>query len=324
MTRLAFDNSIFDETSGVRVRTHDFTVFTITSALKLGAPLPLPAGVFATGAKLEQLASGFSNIAGLTTDEGGHLYFTDAAMHRIYRWNADERKADLLTEAVKTPMAAGVASDGSLLVQDYSKSVFAVDTKTGEAKKIDAASTPVSGTNLMLPVGFHNSMKTLAMQMERRGVVYAVPSNMAIVADVTNEPRGYYYAQGTTDAILAGGNWQPELQASQWKLFHVGDEHLAVSEEDDAVYRVKLDSLEHVTAAEFASRAGSSVVTDAAGNVFVAGGQLYIYSADGEQIGVVEIPERPSSLAFGGADKKTLYIGARGSLFSIHTAAAGR
>jgi sugar lactone lactonase YvrE len=79
-----------------------------------------------------------------------------------------------------------------------------------------------------------------------------------------------------------------------------------------------------VTATEFAPRAGSSVVTDAAGNVYVAGGQLYIYSADGKQIGVVEIPERPSSLAFGGADKKTLYIGARGSLFSMQTAAAGR
>ncbi len=324
MTRLAFDNSIFDQTSGVRVRAHDFTVFTINPDLKVGAPLPLPAGVFASGANLEQLASGFSNIAGLTTDENGKLYFTDAAMHKIYRWNADEKKADLLTEAVKTPMAAGVASDGSLLVQDYSKSVFGVDTKTGEAKKIDAASTPVSGTNLMLPVGFHNSMKTLAMQMERRGVVYAVPSNMAIVADVTNEPRGYYYAPGTTDAIMAGGNWQPELQASQWRLFHVGDEHLAASEEDDTVYRLKLDSLEHATATEFAPRAGSSVVTDAAGNVYVAGGQLYIYNAGGKQIGVVEIPERPSSLAFGGADKKTLYIGARGSLFSMQTSVAGQ
>ena len=56
MTRLAFDNSIFDQTSGVRVRTHDFTVFTLNSEVKPGAPLPLPAGVFAAGAKLEQLA----------------------------------------------------------------------------------------------------------------------------------------------------------------------------------------------------------------------------------------------------------------------------
>ena len=324
MTRLAFDNSVFDQTSGVRVRTHDFTVFTMKSDLKVGAPLPLPAGVFAPGAKLQQLASGFSNIAGLTTDDGGHLYFTDAAMHLIYRWNAETNKAEVLTDKVDTPMAAGVASDGSLLVQDYSRSVFGVDTKTGEAKKIEAASAPLSETSLMLPVGFHNSMETLKQQMERRGVIYARPSNMAIVAVVKDEARGFFYAPGTTNAIMAGGNWQPMLQASQWRLFRLGDEHLAASEEDDTLYRLRLDSLEHATATEFAPRGGSSVVTDAAGNVYVAEGQLYIYDASGRQIGAVEIPERPASLAFGGADKKTLFIGARGSLFSLQTAAAGR
>jgi hypothetical protein len=37
MTRLAFDNSVFDRSSGVRVRTHDFTVFTLNSELNSGA-----------------------------------------------------------------------------------------------------------------------------------------------------------------------------------------------------------------------------------------------------------------------------------------------
>jgi len=324
MTRLAFDNSLFDRTSGVRVRVHDFTVFTLNSTVKVGAPLPLPADVFAAGARLEQLASGFSNLSGLTVDDAGHLYFTDAAMHRIYRWNADAKKAEILTEKVTTPMAAGFAGNASLLVLDYSRSVFAVDTKTGEAAKIEPADAPMSGTDLLLPVGLHNSMETLVWQMEHRGVIYAPRSNMAIVAVVTNQARSYFYAPGTTNAITAGGNWQPMLQASQWQLFHAGDEHLAVSEDDDAVYRLKLDSPEHVTATEFAPRGGTSVVTDACGNVYVAGGQLYIYNASGREIGVVEIPERPGSLAFGGTDKKTLFIAARGSLFSLRTAAAGR
>lgn len=324
MTRLAFDNSLFDQTSGVRVRAHDFTVFTLNSAVKVGAPLPLPADVFAAGARLEQLASGFSNLSGLTVDDAGQLYFTDAAMHRIYRWNADAKKAEILTDKVTTPMAAGFAGDGSLLALDYSRSVVAVDTKTGEATKIEPADAPLSGTNLLLPVGLHNSMETLVWQMEHRGVIYAPRSNMAIVAVVTNQARSYFYAPGATNAITAGGNWMPMLQASQWRLFHVGDERLAVSEEDDAVYRLKLDSLDQVTATEFAPRGGSGVVTDAAGNVYMAGGQLYIYNASGRELGVVEIPERPGSLAFGGTDKKTLFIAARGSLFSLRTATAGR
>jgi hypothetical protein len=324
MTRLAYDNSFFDHTSGVRVRAHDFTVFTLNSEVKVGAPLPLPAGVFAAGAKLEELASGFSNVAGLTVDDAGHLYFTDAVKHLVYRWNAEAKKAEVLTDKVETPMAAGFAGDGSLLVLDYSRSVWVVDTKTGGAEKVEPASAPVSGTSLLLPVGLHNTMETLEMQMEHRGVVYAPRSNMAIVAVVKNQPRSYFYAPGATNAIMAGGNWLPMLQASQWRLFHVGDERLAASEDDDAVYRLKLDSLEHVTATEFAPHGGTSVVTDTAGNVYVAAGQLYIYSASGRQIGVVETPRRPGSLAFGGADKKTLYIGARSSLFSLRTAAAGK
>jgi hypothetical protein len=324
MTRLAFDNSVFDASSGVYVRTHDFTAFTLNAEVKKGTPLPLPAGVFAAGAKLQQLAGGFSNVAGLTIDGAGHLFFTDAAMHKIYKWNADDRKAELLTDKVPTPMAAGFAGNGTLLVQDYGRSVYSVDTKTGEAKKIEGASSPESGTNLMLPVGFHFPMETLRMQLERRGVVYSGRSNMAIVARVTDQPRNFYYAPGTTNAIMAGGDWRPMLQASQWRLFHVGDEHLAVSEEDDSIYRVKLDSLEHITTKEFAPREGSSVLADKAGNVYVAAGQLYIYNSSGKQIGVVEIPERPSGLAFGGADRKTLYIGARSSLFSLQTAAAGQ
>ena len=324
MTRLAFDNSIFDATSGVRIRAHDFTVFTLNNDVKQPTTSPLPAGVFAAGAKLQQVANGFSNIAGLTSDESGQLFFTDAAMHRIYKWNADAKKADLLTDKVQMPMAMGYAGNGSLLVQDYGRAVFSVDSKTGETKKIDGVSTPVSGTSLMLPVGFHNSMETLKMQMERRGVVYAGRSNMAISARVTNEPRNFYYAPGCTNGVMAGGNWQPMLQTSQWRLFQIGGEHLVASEEDDTTYRVKLDSLASVTATEFAPRGGSSVLTDTEGNVYVAEGQLYIYNSSGKQIGVVEIPERPSSLAFGGADKKTLFVGARGSLFSLQIAAAGQ
>ena len=123
---------------------------------------------------------------------------------------------------------------------------------------------------------------------------------------------------------MAGGNWLPMLQASQWRLFHVGQSHMVASEDDGAIYRVRLDRLDHLSATDFLQRGGTSVVTDKAGNVYVAAGELYIYNARGKQLGVVDIPERPGSLAFGGPNKKTLFIGARHSLFSLQTMVSGR
>ena len=60
-------------------------------------------------------------------------------------------------------------------------------------------------------------------------------------------------------------------------------------------------------------------MNDEAGNVYIAGDQVYVYNREGKQIGVLEIPERPGSLAFGGPDERTLFIGARSSLYSIRT-----
>jgi sugar lactone lactonase YvrE len=48
-----------------------------------------------------------------------------------------------------------------------------------------------------------------------------------------------------------------------------------------------------------------------------------LQSRDGVQIGVLETPERPGSLVFGGEDHQTLFIGARSSLYAIRTAVPG-
>lgn len=322
-TRLAFDNTLYDRTTHLELRSHDFTAFSLEASSKPGPPLPLPAGIFAANATPQQLAHGFSNASGLAADTHGNLSFTDASLHTIYRWNDATKQAERVTDQVPTPMAVAFAGDNTLLAIDYSKTVYAVDPNTGATTRLDSTRTAQKETSLLLPVGFHNSMSTLVRQMEHRGVVYAPRSNMAIVAEVADERRDLFYAPGTTTAILAGGTWQPMLQASQWLYFAIGEEHLATSEEDDSIYHLRLDSLGAITTTGFTPRGGSSVVTDTAGNLYLAAGQLYLYNAAGQQIGLVELPERPSSLAFGGPDHRTLFIGARSSLYSIRTAAAG-
>jgi hypothetical protein len=64
-TRLAFDNSVFDQGCDAAVRAHDFTRFVLSDQVRRGPPLPLPP-VFAPDASLERVAAGFSNASGRT------------------------------------------------------------------------------------------------------------------------------------------------------------------------------------------------------------------------------------------------------------------
>jgi sugar lactone lactonase YvrE len=65
-------------------------------------------------------------------------------------------------------------------------------------------------------------------------------------------------------------------------------------------------------------------VADADGNVYIASGNIDVYDRTGRHIGTLETPERATSLAFGGPDRKTLFIGARSSLYAIQTSARGQ
>jgi len=74
----------------------------------------------------------------------------------------------------------------------------------------------------------------------------------------------------------------------------------------------------------FADEGGEGVAVDSAGNVYIAAGQIYVYNAAGKLIDTIEVPERPLQLVFGGADRRTLFIPARTSLYSVRTRNPGR
>ncbi|HEX6396902.1 MAG TPA: hypothetical protein VFZ95_05725, partial [Steroidobacteraceae bacterium] len=323
-TRLAFDNAVYNEANGAFVRSHYFTRFAVNAGSKpRGAPPP-PVSLFGN-ATLQQLASGFSNASGLTVDDVGTAFFTDAAKGKIYRWNGATRIAEVLAEIKGQPQVLGFVAPATLLAIANERAVYRLSsTAPGPAELVAETAERLPETTLLLPVGLHNPLSVMQDMMEHRGYVYRPRSNTAIVSVVPNEHRGYYYAPGTRTAIMAGGTWRPNLQSSQLAPFVPGTSHLLTSEDDGRTYRVTLEADGKLGSAVFNERGGTSVVTDVAGNVYIAGEQVWIYDRNGKALGVLEIPERPGSLAFGAADWRTLYIGARTSLYSIRTKSPGR
>ena len=65
-----------------------------------------------------------------------------------------------------------------------------------------------------------------------------------------------------------------------------------------------------------ADRGGESVARDAAGNLYVANGQVFVYDSGGKPIRRIDVPERPLQLVIGGADRRTLFILTHHSLYA--------
>jgi len=59
---------------------------------------------------------------------------------------------------------------------------------------------------------------------------------------------------------------------------------------------------------------------DEHGNVWVTGpGGVWVITPEGEHLGVIEVPENTSNLAWGGPDWRTLFITASTSVYAIPT-----
>jgi sugar lactone lactonase YvrE len=71
-------------------------------------------------------------------------------------------------------------------------------------------------------------------------------------------------------------------------------------------------------------RGGDGMKVDVDGNVFVTGAEgVYIFNPEGQKYGILECPEKPSNLAWGDNDYKTLYITARTSVYRIEVLTGG-
>ena len=60
------------------------------------------------------------------------------------------------------------------------------------------------------------------------------------------------------------------------------------------------------------------------GNVYIACKGVAVYTPGGKFVRMFEIPETPTNCELGGADRKTLYVTARTSIYSLRVPDCGR
>ena len=63
---------------------------------------------------------------------------------------------------------------------------------------------------------------------------------------------------------------------------------------------------------------------DVEGRVYCTGpGGVWVFDPDGSHLGTIRLPEIPANLAFGGADRRTLFLTARTSVYALRVTVPG-
>ncbi len=318
-SKFAFDNTVFDQTHNTEIRQREIALLNISGKKPESQPAR-ESPIFAAGAKVEKLVGGFNNIDGATVDATGNVYFVDARFQRIYRWSAESRDLTIVRDNPLEPSGLAFDRSGDLLVVTRTGAVFAIrpDTGEGDITVLQPVPTvPRPGLTAILPVSrWRDAHDFVDVNTKPAPLQFVSPDGTVFIPVTEDFKRSRSMrAFSTVDLIRAYGL----APASTNRPFYVADEFGQKTWE----YMVNPDgSLSNPKL--FAEEGEAGVTTDVQGNVYVAAGNIFVYDPSGKQIDLIEVPERPTSLVFGGKDRQTLFIAARGSLYGVRTKYRGQ
>ena len=323
-SKFPYANAIVDVTRGGSVREREFAVLDITDA---STTTPATASI----APVSKLADGFYSIGGGAVDARGKLYFIDRQYQRIHGWS-DAERLSVVADAPLDAVNLAVAASGTLMVLSSDGpegTVYAIDPDKPNAVRPIAptAASARSRAVVALPGSFWNNGEfrdqydpardrfTTLAEMFARDVAIAKPREYVSPDGSLVLPAYRVWQQGPANQL--GWRFSDTLDTYGWVTGRVGERvHLANGSEN-RTYTGLLGPGGAVSDLKpFAPRGGESVATGADGRVYVANGQVFVYDAGGNEIGRIDVPDRPLQLLFGGEDKRTLYILTHHALYS--------
>ena len=319
--KASFDNSVFDQTRKIEVRQREIGSLTVSGKNAISESFK-QAATIAPGATVERLASGFFNISGAAVDSAGRLYFVDSHRQRIYRWSPQNHEFETIFDHPIDPVNLVFDRAGDLMVICYSGdgTVYSFHPNSPDHELTVLKPTPSSahpGADVVLPLDHWRNENDFTQAVPvAKPYQYISPDGTTIVPAGQDFVEGQlYYGTKMADVLRAFGLGK----VSPGRRFYVSDES------QEKTYSASVDASGTINDMKlFAEHGGESVATDAAGNVYIAAGQIFVYDPQGESLGVIQVPERPIDLSFGGKDGHTLFILARTSLYSLRIASPRR
>ena len=285
-------------------------------------------------ASIDKLAEGFEFAAGITVDSKGNAYFCENRLKKIYKWDASKQSLSLLADYPWKPFTLATDTKDNLLV------IFRYDPQPGYLVNGEQETVPRLPDDNPMYSGWGNSgwaARAYSIDPGNPDETFTPLSRIA-TKDAKNVRRIIYPAsrwRGDFDKVATAmpeySFLAPDRVTIIPETYDLGrsaalvpvtpgqKKPLYIVHENNKT-TVRLDvnadgTLTNLT--EVYPHGQYSNVTDKAGNLYIADGNIFVYDPSGKQIQCIRLEERPISLAIGGKDFNILFVTTTKSLYGI-------
>ncbi|MEO8369144.1 MAG: SMP-30/gluconolactonase/LRE family protein [Candidatus Solibacter sp.] len=255
--------------------------------------------------KFERLAQGYRFTQGVAWSKpGGYLVFSDTPSDRLMKWIPGSEITVLRTDA-NAPAGNAFDAQGNLYTcETRTRRV----TRTDKNNKIDVIAESFEGKKLNAPSQITVSRNghvyftdpAFGEQSDHRELdfhgVYHIPPKgpMTLVAKSPTRPRGIAISPNGRTLYVSNAD---DHSVRAYDVDRNGDTS------NERIFVSKIEG------------APAGLSTDEKGNLWLAAKGIAVYSPEGQRIHFIDMHDVVSSLTFGDADFKTLFLAARAIVF---------
>jgi len=270
-------------------------------------------------ARVEKVTGGFQFTEGPVWVPDGYLLFSDIPANRIYKWVPGASQAEVWREPSGHSNGLTLDRRGRLVACEHDRRVSQTETDG----TVTAIAERYQGRRLNSPndivvrsdgsIYFTDPPYGLPEQKEGKeldfnGVFRLAPDGtLTLLDDSFERPNGLAFSPD--ESVL----YVDDSYGGHIRAFDVLDDGTLANGRVFADLRNP-----------DAEGVPDGMKVDIEGNVFSTGaGGIWVVAPSGEVLGLIEVPEVPANLAWGGSDLKMLYITARTGLYRIQTQTGG-
>jgi len=261
------------------------------------------------GAVVEQVSTGHGFTEGPVVDAAGNLYFADIPQSVITRIAPDGTRTAFVRRAA-SPNGLAIDKNGVLIaalagdrcvVEIDSLGNYTVLADRYEGKRFNNPNDLWVDANNGIYFTDPSYHIRLTVEQDGEQVYYISPDRKTVtrMTDDLSQPNGIV---GTPDN----------------RYLYVADSgHRRICR-----FAINPDAslTDKIT---FVERGSDSMTLDGEGNLYITSGGVQVYNSRGMLIETIRVPESPANVCFGGPDRRTLYITARTSVYSLRMKVRG-